>query len=142
MKESPLSSLNDEAVLSSKDGFESYLIGLIRSAREEYIQDDNTYFITNFPRTDVGADAGAEYFTYRNWISYLTPVTPEVKTNWNWAYTKMIAQANTIITYANKPELENIWESEEEKNAIIAEARFFRAYTYNFLANLYGEFQL
>ena len=138
LNERPLSSLNDEAVLSSKDGFDAYLIGLTYNAREEQSQGDNLYFITNFPGTDVGEDAGAEYFTYRNWVSYLTPVTPEVEDNWNWAYTKMIAQANTIITYASKPELDDIWQNEAEKNAVIAEAMFYRAYTYNFLANLYG----
>tara|TARA_R110000868_G_scaffold283162_1_gene543600 strand:- start:7665 stop:9242 length:1578 start_codon:yes stop_codon:yes gene_type:complete len=138
LNEKPLSSLNDVAVLSSKDGFDAYLIGLTYNAREEQSQGDNLYFITNFPGTDVGEDAGAEYFTYRNWVSYLTPVTPEVEDNWNWAYTKMIAQANTIIAYASKPELDNIWQNEAEKNAVIAEAKFYRAYTYNFLANLYG----
>ncbi|WP_082960126.1 RagB/SusD family nutrient uptake outer membrane protein [Maribacter hydrothermalis] len=138
LNEKPLSSLNDVAVLSSKDGFDAYLIGLAYNAREEQSQGDNLYFITNFPGTDVGEDAGAEYFTYRNWVSYLTPVTPEVADNWNWAYTKMIAQANTIITYASKPELDDIWQNEAEKNAVIAEAKFYRAYTYNFLANLYG----
>ncbi|RUA13947.1 MAG: RagB/SusD family nutrient uptake outer membrane protein, partial [Flavobacteriia bacterium] len=138
LEERPLSSLNDDAVLSNKNGFEAYLIGLVRNAREECVQDDNTYYITNFPGTDVAEDAGAEYFTYRNWVSYLTPVTPEVATNWNWAYTKMIAQANIIISYANDPERADIWDSEAERNAVVAEARFFRAYTYNFLANLYG----
>lgn len=138
LNESPLSSLNDDAVLSTKAGFDAYLIGLTYNAREEQAQGDNLYFITNFPGTDVGEDAGAEYFTYRNWISYLTPVTPEVEDNWNWAYTKMIAQANTIITYASKPELQDLWQDEAEKNAVIAEAKFYRAYTYNFLANLYG----
>ncbi len=138
LNETPLSSLSAKATLNSKEGFETYLIGLVRSAREEMTQDDNTYFITNWPGTDIGADAGEEYYTYRNWVSYLNPNTPEVKTNWDWAYKEMISQANTIITYANKPELQKIWANDQEKNAVIAEAKFFRAYTYNFLANLYG----
>ncbi len=139
LDEVPMSKLSAENTLVSKQGFESYLTGLVWSAREEYAQNDNSFFITNFPGTDVGEDAGSEYFTYRNWISYLTPNTPEVRTNWIWAYTKMIPLANNIIVYANKPELSHIWENEAEKNAVIAEARFFRGYTYNFLANLYGE---
>lgn len=138
LNEVPLSSLSADNTLVSKQGFESFLNGLVWAAREEYSQDDNTFFITNFPGTDVGEDAGAEYFTYRNWVSYLTPIRPEVLKNWDWAYSKMIPQANTIIIYANKPELNNIWKNEAEKNKVIAEARFFRAYTYNFLANLYG----
>ncbi|MEQ9437396.1 MAG: RagB/SusD family nutrient uptake outer membrane protein [Cyclobacteriaceae bacterium] len=138
LDEEPLSSLSADNALTSTTGFETYLNGLAWAAREEYTQDDNTFFITNFPGTDVGEDAGAEYFTYRNWISYLTPVTPEVRTNWNWAYSTMLPQANTIIVYANKPQSEDIWESEAAKNAVIAQAKFYRAYTYNFLANLYG----
>nr|WKN35653.1 RagB/SusD family nutrient uptake outer membrane protein [Tunicatimonas sp. TK19036] len=138
LDEEPLSSLSADNTLTSKTGFETYLNGLAWAAREEYTQDDNTFFITNFPGTDVGEDAGAEYFTYRNWISYLTPVTPEVRANWNWAYSTMLPQANTIIVYANRPQADDIWESEAEKNAVIAQARFHRAYTYNFLANLYG----
>ncbi len=138
LNEKPLSSLNADITLTSKAGFDAYLIGLVREAREEYTQDDNTYFITNFPGTDVGEDAGAEYFTYRNWVSYLTPIRSEVKANWSWAYKDMLPQANTIIVYANKAESKKFWETEAEKNAVIAEARFFRGYTYNFLANLYG----
>lgn len=138
LDEVPLSSLSAENTLVSKKGFETYIYGLIRQAREEYAQNDNTFFITNFPGTDVGEDAGAEYYTYRNWESYLTPNTSEVRSNWNWAYSKMIPLANLIIGYANKPDLSHIWASDAEKNAIIAEAKFFRAYTFNFLANLYG----
>lgn len=136
--ETPLSYLSADNTLVSAAGFETYLTGLSWAAREEYSQDDNTYFITNFPGTDVGEDAGAEYFTYRNWVSYLTPVTPEVDANWNWAYGTMLPQANTVIVYANKEELQDIWESEAQKNAVIAEGRFYRAYSHNLLANLYG----
>ena len=138
LDEEPLSSLNADITLSSKAGFEAFLVGLVRQAREEYTQDDATVWHTNFIGTDIGESAGAEFTAYRNWISYLTPTRSEVIVNWNWAYSKMIPQANTIIEYANKEELADIWTSEEEKNAVIAEARFFRGYTYNLLANLYG----
>ena len=140
LEEKPLSSLNADVTLNSKVGFDSYVTGLVWAAREEYTQSsDYIYYITEYPGTDLAGDAGAEYVTYRNWGSYLNPVTPEVVANWNWAYTKMIPLANTIITYANKPELSGIWADETEKNATVAIARFYRAYTYNFLANLYGD---
>ena len=139
LDEHPLSSLNADITLTSVPGFENFLTGLAWAARDEYTAPSDALFpLTEFPGTDEAGDAGAEYVTYRNWATYLTPVTPEVIANWEWAYTKMIPQANTIIVYANKPSLESIWKSTEEKNAIIAEARFYRAYTYNFLANLYG----
>jgi starch-binding outer membrane protein, SusD/RagB family len=138
LEEVPLSKPNDKSTLTSKAGFEAYLIGLVRNAREEYTENDTKFFLTNFAKTDVGEEAGAEYAGNRNWITYLTPLTDEVLLNWNWAYKEMIPQANTVITYASLPEIEEIWADEAEKNAIIAEARFFRGYTYNFLANLFG----
>src|SRR5690606_18302064 len=86
----------------------------------------------------IASDAGLEYIGNRNYLSLLTPQTPMVASVWNWAYSEVILRANTIIVYANKPDLQDIWSSENEKNAMIAEARFFRGYTYNLLANLYG----
>ena len=139
LDEKPLSSLNADGTLTSKNGFNAYLTGLSWAAREEYAMGDNTYYATEFPGTDQAGDAGSEYVTYLNWATYLTPVTSEVVANWNWAYTKMIPQANTIIVYANKSGMKDIWNSEAEKNAVIAQARFYRGYTYNFLANLYGD---
>jgi len=137
LDEKPLASLSSEAVLTSKAGFETYLIGLHQAAREEQTMDDQTY-IMNFIGTDIASAAGVEFVFYKDYNSYLNPATREVVNIWNWAYTQMILRANTVIVYANKPELASIWANEGEKNAVIAEARFFRAYTYNLLANLYG----
>ena len=47
-------------------------------------------------------------------------------------------QTNAIIAAARNEKYKDIWDSEEQKNAIIAEASFFRAYIFNILANLYG----
>lgn len=53
---------------------------------------------------------------------------------WNWAYT-LINNANNIITSV---ESNATGLSQSGKNAIDAEAHFFRAYAYNQLATLYG----
>ena len=138
LDEKPLSQLSAEEVLVSPSGFESYLIGLHEAARAELSREDNTYFSVNFTGTDVASDAGLEYVGNRNYISLVTPQAPMVSSVWNWAYSQMILRANTLIVYANKESLAGIWGSEAERNAMIAEARFFRGYTYNLLANLYG----
>jgi len=138
LTERPLSDLDANNVLTKPSGFESYIIGLHEAAREEVGNGDNTYFAVNFAGTDIGADAGIEYTGLQNYITNLTPNNTNVASVWNWAYTSMILRANTIINYANKPDLQDIWEDENQKNAIIAEAKFFRAYTYDLLANLYG----
>jgi hypothetical protein len=135
LDEKPLSSLNSDLVLTSKVGYENYLTALVLSARDELTAGDTYY--SNINNSDVASSAGIEYGTY-NWTTAITPSTAAVAYYWNWAYLQMIPRANTIIVYANKPESNGIWATEAEKNAVIAEARFFRAYTYNILANLYG----
>src|SRR5690606_9479666 len=66
------------------------------------------------------------------------PTVNAVEEVWDWAYQSMLLRANTIISYANDDRNEDLWESVKEKNEVLAEAKFFRAYTHNMLANLYG----
>jgi len=137
LDETPLGSLNSDIVLTSDAGFQNYLVALNSFGREENTMDDQTN-IMNYIGTDIVSGAGAEFIFFKDYNSYLVPTTPAVIATWKWAYTEMILQANTIIVYANKPESKSIWATEAERNAVIAEARFYRAYTYNLLANLYG----
>lgn len=138
LDEKPLASLSSEVVLSTKAGFDTYLIGLHQAAREEVNMDDQTY-IMNYIGTDIASAAGVEFVFYKDYNSYLNPTTREVVNIWDWAYSKMVIRANTVIFYANNPDIQSIWASEAEKNAVIAEARFFRGYVYNLLANTYGD---
>jgi starch-binding outer membrane protein, SusD/RagB family len=138
LNETPLSSLSPDKVLTTKDGFELFITSLHQAARDELtIEDLSTYFDMSIG-TDIATTGQEPAVNYRNYGTYLIPTNPTILRYWDWAYKNMLLRANTIIVYANKPELKNIWSSESEKNAIIAEARFFRAYTHNFLANLYG----
>ncbi len=136
LKEIPLSNLSAEQVLVSPNGFNIYLTGLYVAAREEMSMGDNTYFALNFASTDIGADAGVEYIGIRNYQTTYTPTNSNLNTLWNWAYTAMIVRANTIIHYGESQK--NIWNTEKEKNKVLAEAKFFRAYTYNLLVNSFG----
>lgn len=138
LKENPLSNLSADKILTTPSGFQTYLIGLYVASREEMSMGDNTYFSLNFAATDVAADAGVEYTSLRNYQTNITPNNANIKTLWNWAYTSMIVRANTIIVHAQNPKQESIWSSELEKNKVLAEAKFFRAYTYNLLVNSFG----
>ncbi|MCE6990501.1 RagB/SusD family nutrient uptake outer membrane protein [Dyadobacter sp. CY323] len=139
LEEKPVASLSSEVVLSSKAGFESYITALHMSAREELGKFDSFgWYINQQMGTDIACSGENAAANFRNYDTYLTSATQVVQRYWDWAYSDMLLKANTIIVYANKPELNGIWANEAEKNAIIAEARFFRAYTHNFLANLYG----
>lgn len=137
LEEKPLSSLTSDNALTSKSGFNNYVIALYAASREEMAASD-TYWTNNFNGTGMYCSGGTEYVKYSNWSTWLNPSAKEVAVYWDWAYSKMLVLANTIIVYANKPEVSKIWDNEAEKNAVIAEARFFRGYTYNILANLYG----
>lgn len=70
---------------------------------------------------------------FNNWATWITPTTPWPGTYWNKAYVG-IANANTII---NRVALAQGL-SDQDKNIFKGEALFFRAYWYNFLANLFG----
>lgn len=138
LDETPLSSLSTQKVLSSEAGFENYITALHEAARDEMAEEDaSTYFYIMQAGTDVAA-FGNSTVKNTDYHNLLTPASSTVELVWDWAYKEMLLRANTIIVYADKPELDHIWESEAQKNRIIAEARFFRAYTYNMLANLYG----
>lgn len=139
LDENPPGSLTSDIVLSSKSGFVNYIAALHFSARDELSKFDSFgWYINQQMGTDIACSGENAASNFRNWETYLTPATQVVERYWDWAYADMLLKANTIIVYANKPELSNIWTSESEKNAIIGEAKFFRAYTHNFLANLYG----
>lgn len=142
LDEKPLSELSPDNTLTNVAGFQEYLNGLYWAAREQYTTPEDgkfmTLYLTYWDGTDEADDAGAENVTYRNWATYLVPQNPEVGYNWNWAYKQIISQANTVIEYANKPEMINVWTNDAQKNSIIAVAKFFRGYAYDFLADLYG----
>jgi len=129
------SNLTDASILNSKAGFDSYIVGLIYQFREEWQASDKTYW-TQFYNTDMYCSI--ENVSQRfNWAQKYTSVSDFAETYWNWAYINMIPMTNNIIHYAEKNA--SIWEDDAEKNAVIAEARFFRAWTYNILANLFGD---
>lgn len=59
---------------------------------------------------------------------------------WDKSYQTLIPRANTIIDRAELPTVP--WKSDAEKSLILAQARFFRAYAYYTLVNLYGDVPL
>jgi hypothetical protein len=133
------SELTDASVLNSKAGFEMYLSGLVYQFRDEWQIDDRTYW-TQFTCTDMYNFVDPEEKPQRDdWRLDFTPESDFAEKYWEWAYAKMIPMANNIIKFAQKDENAGIWESEAEKNAVIAEGKFFRAWTYNILANLFGD---
>jgi hypothetical protein len=140
LDEKPLAFLNPDVVLVNKAGFDTYITSIHGALRSAFFENDDFGFGSNIWDYQVGTDVGMTgdpnintYVDYRSWV---TPSAGQVNHHWEQAYLRLIPRANTVIDYAAKPEA--IWKDEAEKNAIIGEARFLRAYAYNLLVNMYG----
>ncbi len=135
----------DEEVLSSyspttlrdKAGFEASLIGLYNHNNRFY----SVSWAQGWPAVwQVGTDItwptqpqGIEnpYYNYNT----LTPLDGAADNTWNWSYT-MINNTNVLIQNVESPDISGL--TDEEKNKINAEARFFRGLSYNLLATAFG----
>jgi hypothetical protein len=138
LNEKPLSFLSPDITLTSNTGFQSAIVGLHQGFREVFAQDNanaNGWWSIYFG-TDIGT-IGTRDAHLRDYATQLTPTFFGVSWFWNWAYLTMLPRANQIIEYAEKPTA--VWTNDTQKKAVIAEARFFRAYTLNMLTNLYGD---
>ena len=60
----------------------------------------------------------------------------QLSANGGAVYTGMFQWQTPLLTGLMGPRLK--WTSENEKNAIVAEAKFLRAFAYKFLANMWG----
>lgn len=136
LTETPLSFLSPDVTLVSNAGFQSAITALHVGIRE-FI---NVNGIDNWWATSLGTDIGSISATQnflQNYQTQLTPTSNPVNNYWDWAYLTILPRANQIIDYAQRPTA--TWTDEKQKNAVIAEARFFRAFILNITTNLYGD---
>jgi len=82
---------------------------------------------------DIGYGGTDPNNKFNNFLTFLTPNTYVAGSFWDRAYTA-ICNANVILS--RLPLAKEV--SEDDKKNIRGEALFFRAYFYNFLANLFG----
>lgn len=137
LNERPYSDYTPENVTDSL-GFEASLSGLYNHLSTFYSWSSSQGWVSVW---QVGTDIAnatnnlesieIPYFNY----SLLNSEDLAAARMWDRCYT-MINQTNIIINNVENPELTEI--SASGKQAINAEARFFRAFAYNSLATLYG----
>lgn len=138
LDENPLATASQDQILYSKAGFQNYITALHVAARNEYFAADGIDNAFSMQiGTDVATTGDPTLVQFRDYNTNLTPTNVAANFYWNWAYTQMLVRANAIIVYAQKSD-PSIWTNEAERNAVMGEAKFFRAYTYNALANLFG----
>ncbi len=83
--------------------------------------------------TDIGYDAIAPTHEINSWSDKVTPENDRIEGIWN-NYYKIVANANVILSRIQELD----YDSEDERNAKIAETKFFRAFAYRGLGILFG----
>lgn len=130
LKPEPLSFFSPENVYVDKAGFESLLISMRKDLRNENSGSMN-YLIMETSASDLAAPWSQLDFynltpntdVYYRFLAMFTAVYTSIK------------NANVLIS-----RIDNVtWEKEQERNALLAEAYWHRAYWYYRLVNSYGD---
>jgi starch-binding outer membrane protein, SusD/RagB family len=133
LDEVPLDRFSPENLLTSAAGYDAVVVSLYEGARREHIIASNNfeYMTVGTDQTQWGRNDARGNKDYRLLNSNLEATI----IYWDWAFKEMIVKANLILENIDNPALDI---SETERNNIKGQALFFRGYTYNFLANIYG----
>lgn len=130
LKPKPLSFYSPENVYVDKAGFESGLVTVRKDLKNDFYGDRSHL------SADVnGTDLGNMYFA-ADWSAIgpssgtYMPILPMFGRIYGY-----IKNTNVIISRID----DIVWNSEEEKNAILAQAYFYRSYWYYRLVNTYGD---
>ncbi len=138
LKEVPLDFYSPENAYTNKAQFQSALAHIYLNIRGNFYASADA--VSNYDMLGMDVDladnrgGAVTYLPYFNWNT-LNADNGFASKWWANLYS-MIAQANTIIDRADQPTA--VWTSTAEKNAIVGEAKFIRAFCYRFLANMYG----
>lgn len=139
LDETPLDFISTTNAFNSPEDVEMGVVGLYSFGREWYSAVNEKYmFVFVSLGTDLayfGEDPAGGYMS--NWDTDITPTSDLPKRFWTKAF-DLVYQANTVIAGIESLE----WKNEDRKNKYLAEARFFRAFSYRILVTLYGDVPL
>lgn len=139
LTEVPKDFLTPENSYTDRKGFEAALANIYLSIRNDFYANSDQWqnfdlmgvdVDLNNPRTSN--DVYTEYF-YWNTLNADNGIA---KKWWQRLY-GYIYSCNVIIDWAESSLVK--WNTEEEKNAIVGEAKFLRAFAYRFLGNMWGK---
>ncbi len=138
LEEVPVDFISPDNAYTSLDGFEAGLVALHHIARDEYSRRASSRTLVQIGQTDIYAVG--EPGNINNYdFALLTSqggFAGEPGDVWNWVYGDLLPAANTIISRAKTAEID--W-TEEQKNRIMAEAQFFRAYGLFYVSAIFGD---
>jgi starch-binding outer membrane protein, SusD/RagB family len=143
LTESPPHIIVADNLYLDRAGFEAGLSALYSLAREEHQSWTGSSSVRATMWT-AGTDeafipsAGTEYRFFNVWGVDANPSAGPFLGHWTWLY-QAINAANTIIDRAENPAVR--W-TPAEKDQVVAEARFFRAWAYRHLTYMFGDVPL
>jgi len=143
LEETPLDFLAPENAYNTLPGIRQGVAGLYTSVRQSWYYgiNDNATQLYGMG-TDVafyGEDPGSARFL-TDYSTFFTPSNTYVSGFWVLNY-QLIQRVNVLIKGINAAD-PTIWVNEDQKNAYLGEAMFFRAFAYRMLVALYGDVPL
>ncbi|HET7551618.1 MAG TPA: RagB/SusD family nutrient uptake outer membrane protein [Gemmatimonadaceae bacterium] len=143
LTESPPNIIVPENLYTDLAGFQAGLNALYAQARKVREGASGTNLLMSEAWT-VGVDNGFANYPagteriFNEWGTRNNALEDYYLQIWTWLY-QTINASNTIINRAENPDVK--W-TEEQKNEVVAEARFFRAWCYRHLTYLWGDVPL
>lgn len=143
LRETPLDFLAPENAYKTFPGISQGINGLQFSVRDTWWGGTSGSVIflagagTDF--SFYGENPGSTSL-FANYMFAVNSQAPEISEFWNKSY-QIIQRANVLIKAINVSD-DAIWTNAAQKNAYLAEAMFFRAWTYRFLVSLWGDVPL
>lgn len=136
LKPEPLSSYSPENTFITKEGLEGALVSCRAMMRPEFLG-NNSYACTELMTSDVAVAGNIVAQTLKNFEIQLKPGAygdSQIGTLWTKGF-DAIQKANTVISRtSDAPSI-----AEADKNTILAEGYFHRAYWYYRLVNQFGD---
>ncbi len=137
LEEHPKDFLSPGNSFVDKSGFESGLADIYRKIRQYFYAQTDSY--QNFDMLGIDIDFAAEswspeFVSYFNWNTM--NADNDFVEKWWARFYALVYRTNVIIDRADGGDVK--WNSDEEKNAIVGEAKFLRAWCYHFLGNMWG----
>jgi len=136
LKPEPLSFYAPENLLINKAGYESMLVTARKNLRNSFYGELNTV-VSESIFTELGVAGPLNDNGIRNMNLQLTPSADGnyyVLDNFQWAY-RPVRVVNALISRID----DITWDNELDRNEILAEAYFHRAYWYYLLVNQFGD---
>lgn len=135
LRESPSSFYTIDNAFNTSKQIQSAVTSLYAHVRSVVFTNENSVVLLRGNGTDV---FDVPSFRISNSLTDYTKLTPENGLIYNnyFHWYQLISKANLVLYGAN---LQNItWDKEEERKYALAQAKFFRAYAYRNLGELFG----